>query len=412
MLIAASLAANGCVTRSGGSVARVEGTGEHVESVRWPHRGTEGVWLVVHRATNGVEVRHRLETPTASVFEIVVGPDVPFEVVFGLSGPTMNYRMWLSPEEAEQNRTRRIAEEIVFRRLIAVTSDRPAPHGAPHAARARTAYLIEPARTPPKGLCVVMPGAAGLTQADAGFYRLAARGWSVLMLLDEFDRELRVRSQPSASASGAPEALLDRLADAVDDALVEDAFIIEAMLEALAQDAPEIADRPLVLVGSSLGAIRLPATAARLEEARRRRSAQVPSVSAAVLIGGGAGVGDVLTASGLGRHWLGLAGIDLDAVDARDVARVLNERCAFAPERCAWALDGRPVLLMDARFDAIVPPRTADRLANALGKPTRWTYPLGHIGLFMLLGESEWSRVLDWIDAAAASGRSGRGAGS
>jgi hypothetical protein len=192
------------------------------------------------------------------------------------------------------------------------------------------------------------------------------------------------------------------LAARIDGELFEDAFVAESVLALLVAEEPRLAERPLVLVGSSLGAIGLPAMAARIESIRAERSDALPRVSGAVLIGGGAGLAELLLQSPVGGQWLRLAGIDGSAVDRAALAAAIEERCELAPERCLWALDGRPVLLIDAMFDAIVPRRTADRLWRALGEPKRWSHPVGHLGLYLLVGADEWQRAVGWIDALTA----------
>jgi len=51
-------------------------------------------------------------------------------------------------------------------------------------------------------------------------------------------------------------------------------------------------------------------------------------------------------------------------------------------EELAPQLASTPVLMLDARFDKLIPPGQSERLYKALGYPERWIYPLGHSILF------------------------------
>ena len=57
------------------------------------------------------------------------------------------------------------------------------------------------------------------------------------------------------------------------------------------------------------------------------------------------------------------------------------------------------MLLLHAAFDRIVPASTGDELYRRSGRPERWTYPLGHLGLFWWL-PTQASRITAWVDDA------------
>ena len=130
-------------------------------------------------------------------------------------------------------------------------------------------------------------------------------------------------------------------------------------------------DAPRVLLGCSLGAIAAPTVVQRLADAP----------DAVVLIGGGAD----MTLCRLGGLRVNIpTDVWLDA-----------SRCD--PAHTAAALRHLPALMLDARFDAILPSRGAHLLHSAAGMPERWTYLTGHIGLFLLL-PLERQRIVAWIE--------------
>lgn len=262
--------------------------------------------------------------------------------------------------------------------------------------RVRPVEVVGPPLAESRGICVVASGITGLTGIERHFAELAARGWTVIITWTDPLRTTRTARQARLRTTPLGPEELARL---VDDEMAEDTFVTEAVLRGLVREEPILADRPLVLVGASLGALGLPASAARIDMVRQAEGPVVPRVSAAVLIGGGAGVGDLLLGSSMGRQMLQLAGVDINRTEIEALRVLLDTQCTLSPERCLWALDGRPILLIDAGFDAIVPRRTADRLWRELGRPERWSYyPVGHIGLFFLVGKGEWQRAVRWVE--------------
>lgn len=188
-----------------------------------------------------------------------------------------------------------------------------------------------------------------------------------------------------------PVALVASIAEgAVSQYLAELAYAVEAGLDALAKDRPDLPQRPLALAGFSMGAIALPAVAARLEG----------RVDAAVLAGGGANVLLIARKSSLG---VGLRasvdGRELTESELKAVERVYARLARLDPLNAADALTGVPVLMLHAKFDRIVPASAGELLYESLGKPERWTYPAGHLGLYWLLG-TQADDIARWLGRA------------
>jgi pimeloyl-ACP methyl ester carboxylesterase len=168
------------------------------------------------------------------------------------------------------------------------------------------------------------------------------------------------------------------------------------MLLYLAAEEPDLGAGPMVAVGCSAGAVSLPAVVARLHG----------RVTAAVLIGGGADVFQAITRSDLmGSHvriqWAGRSPTRAQLLRLHDA---VLDRTTLDPYHTARLLAGMPVLVIQARFDRIVPASTGDLLYERLARPERWTCWAGHLGMFWLL-PMEAGRIAGWIDQATQSDR-------
>jgi hypothetical protein len=261
--------------------------------------------------------------------------------------------------------------------------------------RLRLAFVAGAPLASTRGICVIAPGLAGWTPAERHLMEITHRGWTVVGLMPDPVRPHRTLRRSWSLIKGST------IGAKVDGKLADDAFVVDAVLRQLVREEPSLATRPLVLVGGSLGALGVPATALMIREARETDPGAFPPVRAAVLVGCGAGLGEIATSSAVGRSLLALAGIDFKSSDLSTLRLALDAQCAFAPERCLGALDGARVLLIDGSFDAIVPRRSADHLWSLLGEPERWSFPVGHIGLFLLIGRDQWDKAVDWIEQAA-----------
>lgn len=403
----------GCAARSGGLIAAAPQA--QSAAITWPERYSEGAEIALGEGSLGVTLNELCTTPETRLYEVKRSGAEAF--LAKLEGPGFVFR-WTAPPTAPQG----VDEngEPLSGRLVAVASTDVGIKKDPSAAdlsdfndviqtmfaavRLRPVFIVGPQGRAPRGVCVVLPGLGGWTSVEAQFITLARRGWTVVGVMPDMMRSVRTQRRAMVLPHKGGDSA--SMATRVESEIADDAFVVEAVLRQLLREQPTLSDRPVVLAGSSLGALGLPAVGARLAAARSRDEAQaatpLPRVSAAVLIGGGVGLGELMCDSPLGRQWLALAGVDLETTDLESLRVGIDAGCSTAPERCLWSLDGRPVLLVDALFDAIVPRRSANRLWESLGEPARWSYPVGHIGLFFLISDAQWRQVIDWIDAVAA----------
>lgn len=197
-----------------------------------------------------------------------------------------------------------------------------------------------------------------------------------------------------------------RLASRVDNHLADRAYAMEAMLAYLEQQQPELLAGPRVIAGTSAGAIALPTVVAR-----------IGPVDAAVLIGGGENVAQIILESPLLNQHIELVEEKLTEQSAgkfklswepctdpqlrSEFANRVLQKSKIDPHYAAAALVDTPVLMLQAKYDSIVPALTGQSLYESLGRPQRWSYRTGHVGLTLLV---PWKigYVLDWMATQTA----------
>jgi hypothetical protein len=225
------------------------------------------------------------------------------------------------------------------------------------------------------------------------------QGWNVLACSIGMDS--RMPEQIVVDERGST-----RLAQRIDDHLADRAYAMEALIAYVEQHSPELIVGPRVLVGMSAGAIALPTVAAR-----------IGAVDAAVVIGGGEHVAEIIACSPLfGKH-IELVDVQykivkkgdctthlLPCVDAQkrtEFAHAVLQKSKLDPHYTAAALRETPVLMVQAKYDHIVPTAAGEAMYETLGRPERWQYRTGHIGLTLLM---PWKAdyVLDWMATQVA----------
>lgn len=263
-----------------------------------------------------------------------------------------------------------------------------------------TSFAIYLPKGPPRGLVLQLTNLSGNTEWEKRVTEAFHRdGWAVLtsFVPDGWafsDRLMLDRAAP-------PEEIGTLLAQALDDRLAEWAYGVEAVLEYMRAQHPAIPQTPLVGVGSSAGALSLPAVAARLVGRRGR------AFDATVLIGGGVDGLSVLRDTALQSTPLRLRWADDKHPDARTWARIREAYLRSARldgYATATYLRGAPVLLLHAAYDRIVSAECGDALWEILGRPERWTYQTGHLGLFIFWVPLEIDRIVRWVDDAVSPG--------
>jgi pimeloyl-ACP methyl ester carboxylesterase len=257
----------------------------------------------------------------------------------------------------------------------------------------------------PKGLVVHQWGMGGQRYEQGIVDTLRRSGWAVLAYngfawKPEEVRGTSLSTVPDADLSGSDDASRRRAAERaavlaarnLDNIVGQYAVGVEAALLHVRRRFPATADKPLVLIGCSLGSLMTPAVAMRLGD----------QVRACVLVGSGVN----MLALG-GKRWQDGAyssvrrgRSDAVAVPAAERKHMLDEylrHSTLDPYNAAPALRRVPTLMLHARWDAIVPASGGRTLWERAGRPERWTGNFGHLWMFLTLDDMA-DDIVAWIE--------------
>ena len=219
---------------------------------------------------------------------------------------------------------------------------------------------------------------------------------------------LRMRSHPSRFTqhammkvvAGQELSIAQQAAAINDDRVAEGAYATKAALDHLFALRPNLADKPTVLVGMSGGAMMLPTVYAYSPE----------SYSGAVLIAGGADFLTIAIKSNY-KSWIDAMVFDFSGKDVSEMnmdlgkpsveqMKVLSQGYLLSSKLDAYhtatEMGEVPVLMLHATTDKAVPAATGELLYEQLGKPERWSYPIGHELIFAGL-PTQVARIDLWI---------------
>ena len=217
-------------------------------------------------------------------------------------------------------------------------------------------------------LRLVSPGENKLLRA------FQEKGWTIVMVTPCLDivslTQIAVPSERSPSLLGKQ----------INQHLAERAYAAESAWEFLCEQRPDHRALPKVVCGISLGALASPAVALRL-----------PDPAALISIGGGAHVPAIMANSSLRLLTMPTASTRRSLSD-----QMLNE-VTVDPAFLGHRLGELPVLLIDGRFDTIIPGRFADSWHHSLANADRWRYPVGHLLLIEGIMPFQADRILNWI---------------
>lgn len=262
-----------------------------------------------------------------------------------------------------------------------------------------TFFDLYPARTPKaKGLLVYHTSIMLLSIAEKQVVEnFRKKGWNVLVGLPP-DSLYRTKIPAPTSEEGTLQNAAELIAEDMDRHYLEQARTTRLALDYLARTRPDWLTGKRVLMGTSAGTFGLPAEAL-----------MNPGWDALIFVSGGTNL--------LSLYESGSAGVFADSLDwisdarknpPKQVSRIFTDeeyheiyrRAAALTKYHAGALaplirDQR-LLIIAGTIDRIVPEAQALGLYEALGRPERWTAPLGHhlIALQLIL---EVDRIDRWI---------------
>ena len=235
-----------------------------------------------------------------------------------------------------------------------------------------------------RGICVLLPGILGSYSAPTSENRLCEDGWNIVVVAPPLVSS--VLAEMRADHPGGLEEKGACVARAVDSVIVRAAQAARREVDALRAADGTLSQRPLLVVGESLGALMGVGVVA---------TGLVPA-DAALFVAGGGSLIDVAADSSLRRILFGDLPIDEPAFRSGYAAATRFDSLAAAP-----ALRGCPVACVTAGIDLIVPVRSQEALWTALGEPPRYRFDGGHLELFVF---AEWNILPAIRDMAARAG--------
>jgi len=220
------------------------------------------------------------------------------------------------------------------------------------------------------------------------------RGWAVLS--GSFATPLSTVGGYDVPSEVFLPALAVSIAEAVDRVCAERAYAFEAALAYIAERHPEVAARPLVIVGFSAGSLGVPVIAARMPG----------RFDAGVLVCGGADILSISQRNPLGKIglWVSIRGDPLAPGALARLSAEYRRASSLDPYATAPALTDIPILMLHAARDREIPADMGDLLYERLARPERWVFDGGHAWVFFLLPRLKGD-IARWIEGAVAPGR-------
>ncbi len=207
-------------------------------------------------------------------------------------------------------------------------------------------------------------------------------------------RELRRKASFQACEGADLDPIAASIATEVDQAMSGASYAVEAILDYIRTQRPDLPTHPMVLMGFSAGALGTPTVDARLNH----------EPDALVIIGGGANIfmlsqESSLTDGGI-RVRCGEKKVDRATRDELSRLYLLHSR--LDPYHTAPLLAGRPILQVHASKDTWVPASGGELLFQQMQRAAdRLVINADHDLLFYFLPDQAL-RIADWVDRAVA----------
>jgi dienelactone hydrolase len=241
----------------------------------------------------------------------------------------------------------------------------------------------------PRGLILHLTSFGGYEYEKPVLEELRSRGWAVLWVDSSTVKPETTKVEVNADD---PREAAKRIAGNIDERVSEIAYAAEAGLDYIHKYRPEIPTTPLVVTGYSAGSLATPTTVALLGD----------QVDAAVLVGSGCNLLEISQRSALTDGGLKLVWNHTPTPEQR---QRLNDEYLIAshldPYWTAAALTRKPVLMLHATLDKIVPADCGELLYQRLNRPERVNFFLGHELLFLRL-PAHADLIANWIDDTMA----------
>jgi len=241
----------------------------------------------------------------------------------------------------------------------------------------------------PRGLAFILCGLGGMQHSSKMLgHALLKEDWAVVYLytvLNVPEYSMNVQLHEVDPVESAIEIFNTKFCQVI--------VATKAIRLRMEEQHPSLAVKPFALIGISAGALNTPAVYQELHE----------DVDAVVLVAGGANMLDIVQ-DGAFTNWK-----FTDSNEKRFTKKELenmNEKYLKTPSRdpyfLAPLLPRENTLLIHAAWDSVVPAENGDLLYERAGRPERWIYPSGHLGLFATFG---WhaNDITEWLNQHTSS---------
>jgi len=238
----------------------------------------------------------------------------------------------------------------------------------------RTAWRTD---EPIRGLAFVYCGLGGLQHASKILgTELIQEGWAVVYLYTvlnapKYNARFKLTEENPAKS----------LVKIFDKKYCQVIASTKAIRQLLEHQVPTLHSLPLVLIGISAGALNTPAVYHEMKD----------DVDAVVLIAGGANMFEIVQ-EGAFTNWK----FSMALTPYNDYEEYLA-----IPSRDPYHLAPElplNTLIVHAKWDRVVPAANGDLLWERAGKPERWIFSGGHLGLFVVF---DWyaDDIVNWIES-------------
>lgn len=304
-------------------------------------------------------------------------------------------------EDSRDDRPVKNPPDLAFKFISAQHADTkgvtPSTESQDHIALQRTWFTFRDPKQGKEslGTIVLLPGMFGTPEpiVDAAERYWNTKGYAVLRMLSHPARY--TQHLTLTYLDGRTDTIAAQAAHSADQRVAECAYATKAAIDHVFAQRESLIDQPVVLIGMSGGAMALPSVYAY----------DPHRYDAAVLIAGGANFLRIMIESNY-RDWIDAILIDFDPSSdslgkpTPEIVDSLSERyldfAKLDAYKTAPELSKIPVLILHANNDKAVPAKTGDLLYQRLGKPERWTYPLGHELIFAGL-PTQIPRINTWL---------------
>ena len=258
--------------------------------------------------------------------------------------------------------------------------------------RAVDGLLFCPKAVAGDGLVVILGSLARFNPGERWLVEAFLRGgWNVLLSSPPITSPDPEHGSMTVLRPGVdPEAAGRLLAGEIEVAVGAWAAGLTAIIAEL-QHSERLTNGPTVIVGMSSGGLAAPVMTAHLNPMRR--------VDAVVLMATGADPPAILAGTSLkdGDLRIRRRGPATSAADLKIFKTSYSKASTLESEALwAWFAD-RPILLVEAGFDAAIPASARDELRSRIPEADYWWLPTGHFGLFASM-INEAAPIVQWVE--------------